>query len=250
MKQKMLFAAVYEALGPDRCAVCRLSLDSVHRMLDGLLYEQVNDPWIRERLVNACGFCPTHAWKVRALNSPLGTAIIHRHLLEELLETFRGALQAVPASAKKRTKLPWQAHLGTPLELALAAWLKGRATCPACEVQHEAEGRYSDSVARAFDDPDFRAKYREGLGVCVRHIRGVLAEVAGPTDVEWFTGTEREIIQRLASELSEFVRKHDYRFAKEPRGNEGTSWIRVIEKLAGAPGMVWISRVTRKHPRR
>jgi hypothetical protein len=44
-------------------------------------------------------------------------------------------------------------------------------------------------------------------------------------------------MQSLLEELSEFIRKHDYRFTREGMGEEGTSWIRAIEMVAGKQGI-------------
>jgi hypothetical protein len=44
-------------------------------------------------------------------------------------------------------------------------------------------------------------------------------------------------MQSLLEELSEFIRKHGYRFTGESMGEEGTSWIRAIEMVAGRQGI-------------
>lgn len=241
MKQGMLFAAIYEALTPERCVVCRLTLGSVHRMLDTFLYEHVNDPWIRLRLVGASGFCPAHAWQVHGFKSPLGTAIVYHHLLQEFLTIFREAGPSRPVGSSDKSRPLWSARQGTLLERSIISWLQPQRICPVCETQREAEQRYIASVAHALDDGDFRQRYGQALGVCVRHAPAVLAQTPQPSDTEWFAETELLIMQRLLWELNEFIRKHDYRFTQEPRGEEQTSWVRVIEKLGGAPGMVWRS---------
>jgi len=44
-------------------------------------------------------------------------------------------------------------------------------------------------------------------------------------------------IRRIQEELGELVRKHDYRFSDEPRGNEMLSWRRGAKLCAGNPGV-------------
>jgi hypothetical protein len=47
-------------------------------------------------------------------------------------------------------------------------------------------------------------------------------------------------MEMLLRDLSEFWRKHDYRFRHEPiTTGEATSWKRVLHKYVGAPGLVW-----------
>ncbi|HEV7216828.1 MAG TPA: hypothetical protein VGP33_17110 [Chloroflexota bacterium] len=46
----------------------------------------------------------------------------------------------------------------------------------------------------------------------------------------------------LEQELSELIRKSDYRYRDEPRGPEATSWRRAAQRLAGAAGVRWSLR--------
>ena len=48
---------------------------------------------------------------------------------------------------------------------------------------------------------------------------------------------QRACLESLLAELSEFIRKHDYRFTGEGMGAEGTSWIRAVEMVAGKQGI-------------
>ena len=72
--------------------MCSLLTRGAERALDGLMYEQVNDPVTRERLVASHGFCNWHAWLLpRIANSASGVAIIYRHLLEVALDALEAA---------------------------------------------------------------------------------------------------------------------------------------------------------------
>lgn len=46
-----------------------------------------------------------------------------------------------------------------------------------------------------------------------------------------------EALAALDGQLSEFLRKHDYRFREEGMGAESDSWIRAIAMVAGKPGI-------------
>ncbi len=54
-----------QALKQNACPICWVSQKSVQRFLDGLLYENVNDPGIRRHMPAVLGFCNRHAWQVR-----------------------------------------------------------------------------------------------------------------------------------------------------------------------------------------
>jgi hypothetical protein len=239
VKRDTLFHAVHGALDPEHCAVCHLSLESVRRFLDGFLYERVNDPWAREELIQARGFCPVHGWQLRSFrDSPTGVAIVYHHLLAEFYRAFTNRTEQRAVAAASRW-LPWSpstAEAGRDV----SRWLEPRVPCPACADQWEAEARYVWAAAAAADDEDFRARYAISLGLCVRHLAAVMEQIRQPADLEWLVAVERKLIEQLLCDLSEFWRKHDYRFRDEPMSHgERMGWTRVLYKVGGGPGMVW-----------
>ncbi len=44
---------------------------------------------------------------------------------------------------------------------------------------------------------------------------------------------QRRIWVRLVGQLSEFIRKNDYRFVCEPWGEESDAWLRAIAAVSG-----------------
>jgi len=79
-----------DAFGKPGWPVCtnleRGSLKALSDMLD----EQVTDPASHRRLVGSGGYCNWHAWMLpKVQNSPLGAALIYRHLLMEALERLK-----------------------------------------------------------------------------------------------------------------------------------------------------------------
>jgi hypothetical protein len=70
-------------------------------------------------------------------------------------------------------------------------------------------------------------------GFCLYHLDRALSDPL-PEKVE--TALRRHGLrraERLLSELKEFMRKSDYRFAGEPMGPEGDSWTRAVEWVTG-----------------
>jgi hypothetical protein len=243
VQRDQLFHAVYHALDAQHCAICHLSLQGVERLLSGFLYERVNDPWTRDDLLASRGFCAAHAWRLTGvLDSQTGIAIVYHHLLQEFHDAF------LERAARRLTQ-----PVGLRLSLfgsangesgrSLAAWLTPRKPCLACSDQWQAEERYTWATVRALSDEDFRERYAVSLGLCLRHLAGVITQIESAPDLEWFTDTERALQESLLHDLSEFWRKHDYRFRHEPMSDgEATSWRRALHKYVGAPGMVWRSQ--------
>ena len=66
MPKDTLYFELLDACAETGCPICRLSLESVQRHLDGALYEFVNDIEARAVLRVARGYCNDHAWDVRS----------------------------------------------------------------------------------------------------------------------------------------------------------------------------------------
>ncbi len=100
---------------------------------------------------------------------------------------------------------------------------KERGTCPVCVALEEVElGSFPSDITR----------------LCLPHLVLGLhcGKAAAPEELaEAFVVAGRE----LESELSEQIRKADYRFRDEPRGAERDSWLRALARIAGAPGIRW-----------
>jgi hypothetical protein len=239
MQRDLMFHHVYEALDRDRCAICHVSVEAVEKYLWTFLYEGVNDPWFREVFIDARGFCPVHAWRLPAFhNSATGVAIVYRHLLQEFLDAFASQTERAAVGSGGRRWRPWGTASNVEAARGIERWQAPRVPCPACRAQWLAEDRYVAAAGRGLADRDFRSRYEASMGLCIRHL-SVVFDQTPETDLEWLVRTERGIIEGLIHELSEFWRKHDYRFHHEPWGTEGSSWRRVLSKMAGVPGMVW-----------
>ncbi len=211
---------VREALQQGGCPVCRLALRSVGRWLAAVAYEQVNDIKLRDRLRAARGFCNVHAHRwLREVGSVLGTAIVYQDLLTAALRELDG--ENVPRGQR------WRAILG-----GQGADSEG---CPACVAQAEAEDRYLAALLVTVSaEPNVLA---ESEGLCIRHTRA--AQRRGGPGAERVVKLTRSAVEQLLAELSEVIRKEDYRFRHEPRTDaERTATARAVARAAGADGLV------------
>jgi hypothetical protein len=76
--------------------------------------------------------------------------------------------------------------------------------------------------------------YQSSDGLCLPHFRQALSRVRDETVFEALVTAQRAIWERLVGHLSETIRKSDYRFQGEPRGEESGAWLRAIAALVGA----------------
>ncbi|MHB8990729.1 MAG: DUF6062 family protein [Chloroflexota bacterium] len=154
------FFQVREALEREGCALCRLSLEVVARYLDGLAYENANDPVLRDRLRASRGFCPHHAWQIARLNSSaLDVAIIYRDVLGEvarILDSSRAAPRRLLGDRARVWEIPRK--------------LLPQRSCPACQVLATSEDRYLTTLLDHLPESDFVAVYRASEGLCQPHL--------------------------------------------------------------------------------
>ena len=205
----MTYHDVSEALAQSGCCICRLADYAVRRYLGSLLWESVNDPGVREKLRAARGFCREHSWQAQSMGSPLGVAILWRDLLtQEVVE-----LQRPGVELRRRRLAP-------------------RGECPACAQRDEAERRFLETLLEHLEAGELRGEYTDSSGLCLPHIERALRS-APPQAHRFLVEAESEKLNRLLGELSEIIRKNDYRFRDEPWGAERDAWVRATGKLKG-----------------
>ena len=225
-----------QALTEPGCALCRLLAQAADRYIDGVLWELVNDPALRQELNQTRGYCREHAWLLVRHGASLGAAIMMKDIIDTLLRVAEAA-KFEPSSSFSLHQM-WQNFNSTQLSAAtakLTADLAPQAPCPVCIKVQTTEAYYLVALSQHLTGPDNLAPaYRASDGLCLPHFRLTLTQI---TDQETFTAlveAQKAVWQRLSAELSEFIRKNDYRFSHEPIGSEGNAWLRAIEAISGA----------------
>ncbi len=214
-----LYSELLDALQAGGCPLCRLGRRAVGRYLETLNYEGVNDPGLRRALQEAQGLCHRHAWQwTRLRGSPLGVAIVYRHLLKDLTATLEKQPQTRISPRRRRRN--------ASIELAPTG------ACPACTAENEAITRYGRTLLARLAHPDLAAAYDAAGGLCLPHLRHLLA-LADETQARILLGWQTAIYRRLLAQLDEFIRKHDHRFRHEGFGVEQDAWTRAVAALTG-----------------
>lgn len=107
----------------------------------------------------------------------------------------------------------------------LASGRPAKLECPACGVEAKATRRYLQALRKLPAEKVLEALERGRGFLCLRHLERLEAE---PIERAF-----RQRLERVVAELAEFIRKSDYRFAQEPKGEAGDSWLRAIRALGG-----------------
>lgn len=204
------------------CPICFLVRKTTYKFMDDFLYENVNDPGLRQEIKVSQGFCNLHAWQLQKLGGGFGQAIVYSDLMNVVLKqlkeidktgSFKELLKRInPKAATSKI-------------------------CLFCKQEKDAQERYISVFWESFDDPEFSCHYKNSFGLCLPHLALALKKCKNKKFGKELIDIETGNISGLISELREFMRKHDYRFSKEKFGKEGDSWIRAIEKFIGKEGI-------------
>jgi len=214
-----------EALPEPGCAVCRLLDHDVDRFLDTLLFEFPVDPLMQNNFRDSRGLCHEHSWRLPTYNNALATAILYNAVLDEMLQV---SAQTTPA--EKPTPL---ARLrGGATNSALADALAPSKPCPACVVGSDAEKRYLQVLGEMIGEKRLRDAFRASDGLCLPHFRGTLLAMRDPENARLITAMQREKWTALKGELEMLLHKMDAHYHQQI-GDEATSWLRAIGKIAG-----------------
>ncbi len=213
-----------DALRKEGCAVCRLVDRAGRSYLDNLLYEQVNDGEAQKEFRNSLGLCELHARRMLGTGDGLGTAILYRTAIRELLEL----LPRVPNSPRSRS--PLHVLLGCA-EDAQAIPEPGEG-CMICQAEVDAERRYLNSLVAGAEDGSLENFLDGSATICIRHLSRASALTGGWLPHALIEATEA-IIKDISSDLDQYVRHNDYRFSGEPWGRERDVNRRTVKTLLG-----------------
>ena len=239
MKQRegaMSFFELRDALAEPGCALCRLKIDSADRFLDTLLWESVNDPERRREIRRAQGFCHEHGWTLVRATASVGVAIITRDVLQNLLKILdEAAFQGLASLSLRRLQEAVDLKQPSVATADLVSKLEPKAPCPACVWAGKMEDIYLDTlIHNLIGEDNLLAEYEASDGLCLPHFRQALVRVRKQAIYDALVHVQRVVWERLVGQLSESIRKSDYRNLDEPWGEEAGSWLRGIAALVGA----------------
>ena len=205
------FFELRDALEKEGCALCRLNLASVAHRLDGLAYEDVNDPGLRDQLRASRGFCAHHAWQFARLRSAAqGVAIIYRDVLTEVARILvEGPTHPHGLFAAHRRKA------------SLPSRLLPQAPCPICAGLSETDGQYLGTLIDHLDEEDFSAVYQRSDGLCLPHLSRALDHLTSVEIRRVLFDTARRYLYALLASCNENVDGCTRRLAESLVGVQG-----------------------------
>ena len=222
MDKHLSYFNLLDALGEEGCPICSLLKKTSDKFRADFLYEQVNDPKVRQEVRASLGFCNACSWEFRNSGDAFGISIIYQDLLGLVSENIKKISEAGHSAAK--TLNLFLKEIQEKLK---------RDNCLVCKARLEAEKRYVSTFLKNFSEPEFYSAFKNSFGLCLPHLIAVIRDCRNEDMRNKILAIEQRKIDSLVQELSEFQRKHDYRFSEENFGSEKDSWVRAIEKMVG-----------------
>jgi len=236
--------ALRAACGREGCPVCTVVLEYLDRFIDNWEYEGFSDVAHRYELINSRGFCPLHTWQLAQRSNGFRLGLIYNEILtdveQQLEKDYRRLSGAGDALTKRESVLKrWQRtwfHRGEEASKKVKPRFD---RCPFCRTRSNIEQRVVSTLVQQMRSEEMRQLLSQSTGLCLVHLEQArdLAEGVEPAVAGHILACQLTCTRRVQEELRELVRKHDYRFSDEPRGDEMLSWRRGAQLCAGNAGV-------------
>lgn len=239
-----------EAMSKPGCPACRTFRQASERALESFLWENVNEPDVRQGILDSYGFCPSHtrvmvAREVFTSSIPLGTNIIYEHLgrvVAKELKTLRpgnpmSAINEISGGLRRffqGIRKGQSAGVG-PLHL--------RGKCPACLAGDNAANNSLHVLCEeAQKESDVRNKYQESDGLCFIHLRVAIEKHSRqfPGSITLLIEDASGRLERQSKQMKEYIRKSNWAYRDEKvTEEEDTAWRKTLTFFTGFPGGVF-----------
>jgi len=239
------------------CPICHLIERDENRFLQTFFSEWIMEPSCRDKIINSRGFCRYHSYQILnyadAHGEKLGLALVLESFVNERLHT----IEKLRKNSDSLIDLLRRNDLKSILERRLfgknpesirrlARKIVARlghveAQCPACLHLLESNASHVETfIQMMVQSETFNEVLKESKGFCLPHLVEVTQSASRRLDQRSFASVLKTLLPLQASsftrikfELSEFIVKHDYRFANEGFGSEVNVVERGILKLIG-----------------
>ncbi len=211
------------------CPICAAVGQAVLRGLETIADESITDPDARGEVRAALGFCAVHGQQWLGFGNALATAILYHDLCGHL-QTMLAQSDAAAGTGQNRPQ--WRRSNGSAQRLAQD--LTPARACPACDQTRITEGHALQACAAGLTQPAFRAAFvAHPLGLCLPHFRAVLPLLRDATVLRAVVQAQADRYAATRAQLAEVIRKYDYRFVHEPKGDEFGAVSRSVGIVAG-----------------
>jgi hypothetical protein len=236
-----------DAMEKPGCPICRLFREASERAVESFLWENVNDPQVRQGIIASYGFCGPHtrlmvARELFTSSVPVGANIIYEHLGRLVAGELSGLR---PSSRQGGSSI---SGLGARLRAWLkkaglgkfnAARLQPRGECPVCEAGNTAALNSLFVLCEEVrKQGDVHSVYQAADGLCLGHLRTALDlhSERFPDALRFLMDNTIARLTQQSAHMNEFIRKNNWSYRDEkPSEAEDTALRKTLTFFTGYP---------------
>ena len=235
MKENIYTIPVIEAFeNGGECALCQMHESLTTNAIDFMLGEAYMDDLIRME-TNKTGFCKTHLTMLYDRQNRLGLSLIMQSHMSDVFFDMREMLES---SGSEKPVFFKKAH-ETSAQKIVKYVRRLEHTCYLCNRINDFFNRYVDTIFYLWNkENDIKDIIKKSNGFCLNHYATLLEtgeKKLSTSQFHEFVGLTTPLMLKSLSVLEEdldwFVKKYDYRFAKEPWKNSRDSLQRALKKM-------------------
>jgi hypothetical protein len=243
------------------CPLCHLVERDENRFLQAFFSEWIMDRWSRDKIISSRGFCRYHSYQIlrfaEAHAERLGLGLVLENLVNNRLETIENLRNNISSLIdllrRKDLKATLEKRLLRKNPESLRQFARDvdarlgymETQCPACAHMSQSNRHHIETLIQMIvQSENFNELLRESRGLCLPHLVETAQVASRQLDHRNFASALKTLLSIEASsfthikfELSEFIVKHDYRFANEGLGSEVDVVERGILKLIGTSNL-------------
>jgi hypothetical protein len=205
-----------ESFKQDGCPICILLQKTIDGYFESLLYENVNDPFVRKEIKNSFGYCKKHSIQIEKVAErsfqDFGLSIIIEDLANTLMHRYKDLNKSV--EKQDRRKQPSK-------------------VCPVCVYENTFKEIYASDIARCIKDERFFNEFRSGPGLCFNHLIAVKKYITDPSDLKRLLEFQESVLEKTIHDLRNFIKKHDYRNKEPIAVTEAMARKKALRKIVG-----------------
>jgi len=236
IKRGLSWVEIKNALQAEGCFICTIVKKSVIKYFGNILHEYALDADVHRKVISSSGLCNTHTQIIMELKKKRSDGLSIASLFETSLhKEIRILGEVEDIKYKKRTndiagiksKNDLRNYKNQINEILIPT-----GKCAGCEQEEFTESFYTHESLRLWKDREFGKLYEsQKIMLCRSHFINMISEAENIEVISYFIGVQKNKLDKLNFLLSEFIRKHDYRYQKEMTDEDVGSWSALLEYL-------------------
>jgi len=204
------------------CPICDRISEAAFDFFAKWQYALGHDPEAQQAYVATHGFCALHTWQFASIASAQGIGLGYSPLLEQMAAETAALAGLLPQQARDK----------------IAALLPRPSECLACGILREVEVAQVTRLLSHLESRQGRERYSRSQGVCMPHLRLLLAAGCSPEVVLFLLSEQARHFLETAEDMQSYTLKFDAVRRGLHTKDEEDAHLRALTHLVGARSVV------------